>query len=58
MNIEDSGPTNQQLREANIALVQALDRVHDILSGDGFMENSDVEINEIINSAIKLHNLT
>jgi len=50
--------TNQQLCDANTALVQALDRVHDVISGDEYMENADIGIHEIINNAITLHNLT
>lgn len=56
--VQGHEPTIQQLRTANIALVQALDRLHDVLSGDEYMENADVGIHEIINDAIRLHNLT
>ncbi len=43
------------LRKANTALVQALDRIHDILVGDEYMEHADVGIHSIVNEAIRLH---
>jgi prefoldin subunit 5 len=46
------------LVEANTALIQALDRLHDVVTGDDFVENSASEIPEIINKAIRLHNIS
>ena len=49
---------NTALRKANVALVQALDRIRDILSGDEYMEHADRGIHEIVNDAIRLHDMT
>lgn len=47
----------EALRDANVALVCALDRIRDVLHGDMYMQCSDVSIDWIINRAIKAHNL-